>query len=129
MTLVTNLATIALGASIGATLRWSLAVSLNHVWARIPVGTLLANLVGGLLIGMAYSYLDQYPNVPQEYKIFFLTGFLGSLTTFSAFSVEMHQIFSSGRYLWMGVGIFIHVVGSITLTGIGYLIIRLAIVR
>lgn len=129
MTLFTNIATIALGASIGAILRWSLAISFNHVWAKIPVGTMLANLVGGLLIGMACSYLDQYPNVPQEYKIFFLTGFLGSLTTFSTFSLEMHQIFSSGKYLWMGIGIFIHVVGSITLTGIGYLIIRLAIVK
>ncbi len=124
--MITNLSAIALGATIGATLRWTLALSLNHVWTKIPIGTLAANLVGGLLIGLAYSYFDQHPHVSQEYKIFVLTGFLGSLTTYSAFSLEMHQMLSSGKHVWMALSVFLHVGGSIALTGLGFILFRMA---
>ena len=56
----------------------------NTRWAGFPLGTLLVNLVGGFLIGMALEWFGRQPN--ELLKLLLVTGFLGGLTTFSAFS-------------------------------------------
>ncbi|MFM9154979.1 MAG: CrcB family protein, partial [Polynucleobacter victoriensis] len=74
---------ISAGASLGALLRWVLGLSFNAIWATMPLGTLVANLVGGYLIGLSISYFEANAGLPAELKLFIITGFLGGLTTFS----------------------------------------------
>ena len=80
---------ISVGAALGALLRWGLGITLNHLLPTLPPGTLAANLVGGYLIGVAMAFFAQSPNVPPEWRLFVVTGFLGGLTTFSTFSSEV----------------------------------------
>lgn len=42
---------ISLGSSLGAVLRWFLGMQLNSLYPTVPPGTLIANLVGGYIIG------------------------------------------------------------------------------
>ena len=49
-----GLAAVASGAAIGACLRWGLAMALNGVQPTLPLGTLMANVGGGLLAGWHY---------------------------------------------------------------------------
>ena len=80
---------IAAGASLGALLRWLLAVRFNPLFPALPLGTLAANLVGGYLVGLAVAYFAIRADLPPEVRLFVITGFLGGLTTFSTFSAEV----------------------------------------
>src|SRR3989338_774105 len=93
-------AAVGIGAAFGAWSRWGLAVALNHMVPALPLGTLVANLAGGFLIGAAFELFIQHATLPVEYRLFFITGFLGSLTTFSAFSLEAGVLLQGARYGW-----------------------------
>ncbi|MEJ6649845.1 MAG: fluoride efflux transporter CrcB, partial [Burkholderiales bacterium] len=103
----------------GAWIRWGLGLIFNATLKNIPLGTFLANLVGGLLIGMAVEFFSHNAQLSPEWKLLVITGFLGGLTTFSTFSVESVQLIQSGRVGWAAILIGIHVFGSILMTVLG----------
>ncbi|MGH8821492.1 MAG: fluoride efflux transporter CrcB, partial [Rhodoferax sp.] len=94
----------------------------------IPLGTVAANLIGGLLIGLANSLLTHYSELAPEWRLLIITGFLGGLTTFSTFSLEAVTLLSRHEYAWALGHIGIHLIGSLFFTAIGILIVS-AIVR
>jgi CrcB protein len=107
---------IAAGAALGAWLRWGLAVWLNGQFPALPPGTLLANLAGGYLVGLALALFAAQPGWPVEWRLFFVTGFLGALTTFSTFSAEVVGLLQQGRLGWALATISTHVLGSLAMT-------------
>lgn len=89
---------IALGGALGSVLRFA-AVSyltplLNY---RFPFGTFVVNVAGSFLIGVAYVLLVEKSTLPAEWRLFFITGILGGFTTFSAFSLEILQLWQEGH--------------------------------
>ena len=110
---------ISAGASLGALSRWLLGLGFNAIWATMPLGTLMANLVGGYLIGLSISYFEANAGLPTELKLVIITGFLGGLTTFSTFSAEVVAILQVGSYLRAFATIGLHVLGSLALTLLG----------
>ena len=81
-------AAVAGGAALGALLRWLLTLALATTSPSLPLGTLLANLIGGLLIGITIGMLDQFDGLPVAWRLAVTTGFLGGLTTYSSFNYE-----------------------------------------
>ena len=118
-------AAVGIGAALGAWLRWGLGLWLNPAFSALPLGTLAANLVGGYLMGLAIGFFALGNTVPPEMRLFITTGFLGGLTTFSAFSAEAVHLFSRGEYGWASAHILSHVVGSLIMTGLGVLTVQL----
>jgi CrcB protein len=112
------------GAAVGAWLRWGLGVVLNPLFPTLPLGTLAANLGGGLLMGCAMELVSRHSMMTPEMRLLATTGFLGGLTTFSTFSAEMTTLLLRREWLWGAIGIASHVVGSILLTIIGILLMR-----
>lgn len=110
---------ISIGASIGAVGRWLLSLWLNKVFLFIPLGTLLANLVGGYLIGVAFALFADHPSWPAEWRLLVITGFLGGLTTFSTFSIETVSLLQQEKWLWAAMQISLHVLGSLVMTLMG----------
>lgn len=110
---------ISIGASIGAVGRWSLSLWLNKVFLFIPLGTLVANLVGGYLIGVAFALFANHPSWPAEWRLLVITGFLGGLTTFSTFSIETVSLLQQEKWLWAIMQISLHVLGSLVMTLMG----------
>jgi fluoride exporter len=106
---------VGLGAAFGAWLRWGLSAWLNAQQPSIPLGTLLANLVGGYLIGLAVAFFSSHPSVSAEWRLLAITGFLGGLTTFSTFSAESMQLLLRGDYLWAFGHSALHLLGSVAL--------------
>jgi fluoride exporter len=117
--MLTSVLAIAIGAALGAIVRWLLALGLNGLFPTLPPGTLAANLIGGYLIGLALGVFAQHPEVPSHWRLFVVTGFLGGLTTFSAFSAEVTHLLQQGRLLWAGATISAHVAGSLAATLLG----------
>ncbi len=117
-------AAVGIGAALGAWSRWGLAVALNHWVPALPMGTLVANLTGGFVIGAALELFLQHATLPPEYRLFVITGFLGSLTTFSAFSLEAVMLLEESRYGWAMALIGSHLAGSLVMTILGLYVVR-----
>ncbi len=109
------------GAALGAWLRWGLGIALNA--STLPLGTLIANLGGSLLIGMAMAYFVDTA-AQNELRLFVMTGFLGGLTTFSAFSAEAFNFLHKQQYAWAAAHISSHVLGSLLMTAIGFMLVQ-----
>jgi CrcB protein len=114
------------GAAIGAWMRWGLGIALNSLFPTLPLGTLAANLTGGLLMGVAMEIMAREAVMSPELRLLMTTGFLGGLTTFSTFSAEITTLVLRRELLWTALGIVAHVAGSLLLTVIGILIVRSA---
>ena len=114
--LLQSVLVISLGAAVGAVSRWLRALGLNGLFPTLPPGTLAANLIGGYLVGVAVAFFAQHPDVPPEWRLLVITGFLGGLTTFSTFSAEVTHMLQQGRLLWAGATVSVHVIGSLALT-------------
>ncbi len=91
---------IFIGAGAGALLRWALGHSLNAAFPSLPPGTLAANVLGGLLMGLALGAFDRYEALSPVLRLAFATGFLGGLTTFSTFSAESATMLLRGDVRW-----------------------------
>lgn len=116
---------IGIGAATGAWLRWGLGILLNPVFPTLPLGTLAANLIGGFLMGMAMQFLLEHAILPPEMRLAITTGFLGGLTTFSTFSAETVTLLLREEYLWALAIALVHVIGSISMTLLGILAMKL----
>ncbi len=88
---------IGLGGFIGSIARY-LVSKLNITWQfyNIPMGTLIVNIVGGLLIGFISGLLVHNILTGQNVKLFLITGVCGGFTTFSAFAYENVQLIQEG---------------------------------
>jgi len=115
-----SLLSIALGSVIGAWLRWGISLRFNRVFENIPFGTVIVNLIGAFIIGLAVSFFSN-SSISPNYKLFVVTGFCGALTTFSTFSVEIVALLQASKFEYAISTIAIHVIGSLIFTVLGIL--------
>jgi CrcB protein len=110
---------ICIGASAGALSRWQLGVWLNQPGAVLPWGTLSANWLGAYLVGFVVVFFQSQTPLDPAWRLAIVTGFLGALTTFSTFSVELVSLLQHGRWLLGAGNAALHLLGSLLLTVAG----------
>ena len=110
---------VCIGACFGAAARWQLGIVLNRYGQVASVGTLAANWLGCFLAG---AVLGLSPN--QMCRLLLVTGFLGSFTTFSAFSTEVAEKLLAARYAEAVAVLLLHMAGGIALTLLGFALAR-----
>jgi CrcB protein len=116
---------VGVGAALGAWGRWGLNLALNALFPLLPLGTLVANLVGGYLMGISMGLMALGGLLSPELRLLVTTGFLGGLTTFSTFSAESVTLITRGEYGWASLHLLSHVFGSLVMTGLGLLTLQL----
>ncbi len=114
---------VAFGAALGAVLRWAAGVWMNSAWHGFPLGTLAVNCAGGFMIGMALIGFERWPS--ELPRAFVITGFLGGLTTFSAFSGESLNLLQRGQLFMAALHAAAHVLGALACVAVGYSLARL----
>ena len=118
---------VLLGGSLGALSRYGvslLAVKLFGV--KFPWGTLIVNLSGCFLIGLAFAWGERgFGIMNPSVRLFFMTGFLGALTTFSTFGLGIVTALQAGRYLVAAANILANNVIGIALVFLGMVVGRL----
>lgn len=110
---------VCIGACFGAAARWQLGIVLNRYGQVAALGTLAANWLGCFLAGMV---LGLSPN--QMCRLLLVTGFLGSFTTFSAFSAEVAEKLLAAQYAEAAAVLLLHMAGGIALTLLGFALAR-----
>jgi len=116
------------GGGAGALLRWLVALKFNPVAGEgpaLPVGTLAVNLGGGFLIGLLMAVFTARADLSEEGRLLLVTGFLGGLTTFSAFSWEIISFLAQGRFGLGFLTLAANLAGALGLTAIGLTLGRL----
>ena len=115
-----SIVAICVGASCGALLRWALGMQLNALFPDIPPGTLVANLLGAYVIGVAIAFFAASPTLSPEWRLLIITGFCGGLTTFSTYSAELVNLLQQGRVAMAGIAAAAHLSGSLLMTIAGF---------
>jgi fluoride exporter len=115
---------VGVGGAMGCWMRWGLGLALNPLFSSILLGTLIANLVGGYLIGLAVEYFVVHEFATPEIRLFVVAGFLGGLTTFSSFSIEVVELLRERETAWALGLVAAHVLGSLAMTYFGILSVR-----
>jgi len=96
---------IAFGGAIGATSRYLIDLYISqHFPINFPLGTLLANLVGCFIIGIAFK-IFHHDILHSKYNPFIITGFLGALTTFSSYAYTTLVLIEKSSYLLAGINL------------------------
>lgn len=91
-----------MGGGAGSVLRFLIAKNLNPL-SGIPLGTLLVNFSGSLLIGFILGLGLKQEILSPSTTLLLATGFCGGFTTFSAFSFENQALLKAGDYLNFGI--------------------------
>jgi len=114
-----------LGGAIGAGFRFHLSrIAMLHLGAGFPYGTLLVNLLGGLLMGILAGVVTRDGVVDQPLFLFLGTGVLGGFTTFSAFSLEIFGMIQRGDPVTAASYAVASVAGAVMLLIAGFLLAR-----
>ncbi len=125
--LLRNIALVFAGAGLGGVTRYGLALGLNPLWSAMPLGTWLANVLGCGLAGFVAGFLVLRVDLDPALRPLLITGFLGGLTTFSSFSLEIIDMLEQGRYLSVAGSTLAHLCGSLAAALVGLLLARSAL--
>jgi CrcB protein len=87
---MTKVLLVMAGGSIGALSRYGVSLlAVNLFGSRFPWGTLIVNLAGCFLIGLSFALAERGSAIMNpSIRLFFVTGYLGALTTFSTYALE-----------------------------------------
>ncbi|MFT6300784.1 MAG: CrcB protein [Saprospiraceae bacterium] len=91
---------VAFGGALGAMGRFAVNSALMPIFgARFPLGTLIVNVAGSILVGFFYVLIIERGVLPAEWRNFVIVGFLGAFTTFSAFSLDTLTLWQNGQLI------------------------------
>jgi CrcB protein len=115
---------VMVGGSLGALCRYGFTLAgARWLGVRFPWGTLLANMTGCFLIGAAFALTERTEILSPSARLFFMTGFLGALTTFSTYALESVNYLRAGSYAALASFLANNIGGGV-LVVIGYAVIH-----
>lgn len=118
-----DLILVGTGGFIGAILRYALSSVIQSDSSAIPIGTLLVNFLGTLLLGIVVYSAELVSFITPEIRIFLTIGVLGALTTMSTFGHEAFTLFEEGKT----IPLVVYVVATVLLVFLGIFVARISV--
>ncbi len=116
---------IAVGGAVGSVCRYLLGLAIqNRIGGDFPIGTLLINISGSLVLGFLLRYALMSAEISPITRALLTTGFCGGYTTFSTFSYETVALIEDGWYGRAGAYVVLSVVVSLLGTFLGLQLAR-----
>lgn len=116
------------GGFIGAALRYLISINAAKIFSpNFPYGTLIANILGAIIIGLVMRLSLDTAIISPNIKLFLTTGMMGGLTTFSTFSYETVSMLNSGEYMLGVLNLGLNIVFSFIGVVIGMSIAKLLV--
>jgi len=117
---------IGLGGFVGSVARFLVSRLNNRVeWFALPIGTLLVNVVGSLLIGFLIGISEKSPILTVEWRMFLMVGLCGGFTTFSSFTGENLMLLRNGQILPLLLYTVLSILLGFTAVYLGYISTKL----
>ena len=117
-----NLIAIFIGGGIGAMLRYIISTMAKHFFMFTIVGTFISNIIGCFLIGFLFALtLNKAGMLPDYLKALLIVGFLGGLTTFSTFNIEIFELIKNGKIFYGLIYMVSSCVVGLLVTYLGYM--------
>ncbi len=111
---------VMVGGGLGAASRYGVGLLSARLWGtHFPYGTLAVNLIGCFGIGLLFALADRSRLLTPDLRLLLITGYLGALTTFSAFSLETVNAGRAGLIVHSLSNVLLNNIGCITLTYLG----------
>lgn len=124
--MIKNLLLIGAGGFIGSIARYLVSRLNTQVdWLSIPVGTLLVNVLGSLLIGFLIGIAEKSTLMTLEMRMFLMVGLCGGFTTFSSFTGENLMLMRNGQFLPLFLYTGLSILLGFTAVYLGYMSTRL----
>ena len=103
---------IGIGGFVGSVARYYVSkLNLTIDMFAIPIGTLMVNILGSLLIGFLAGIADKSPIMTADLRLLLMVGLCGGFTTFSSFTNENLVLMHNGQFLsilmYTGLSIFL----------------------
>ena len=125
MSALTSIATIGIGATVGASCRYYIGIiSVQYLGKALPYGTLISNVLGSFLAGILVVFILEKLLFSETYRLMLLVGLTGSLTTMSALSIESVEMLSGGSYSQALLNILLNVGLSVLAASLGFMLAK-----
>ncbi|MFK4290739.1 CrcB protein [Bacillus sp. RC240] len=106
---------------LGALSRYYLGFTIDTLWHHsLPLATLMINLIGCFLLALLTTYIARLNILPSEVITGIGTGFIGSFTTFSTFSVETVKLINHSELGIAFLYVLCSMLGGLIMSGLGY---------
>jgi|TARA_B100000497_G_C7246910_1_gene177950 CrcB protein len=127
MSTISSIASIGIGATIGATCRYYIGVlSIQYLGKGMPYGTLISNIIGSFIAGILIVLVLEKLYLSETYRLMLLVGLAGSLTTMSALSIESVEMLSGGDYAQALTNILLNLGLSLLAASLGVMLAKYA---
>ena len=125
MSTFSSIASIGIGATIGATCRYYIGIlSIQYLGNSIPYGTLISNIIGSFLAGILIVLVLEKLYLSETYRLMLLVGLAGSLTTMSALSIESVKMLGAGDYSQALINILLNLSLSLLAASLGVMLAK-----
>ncbi len=111
---------VGIGGFLGSVTRYLTSQLIHKIFpTNFPLGTLIVNLAGCLLIGIIFGLFEKGSILSSDLRLFLTVGFCGGFTTFSTFSNDTINLVNDSEVLYLMIYMGISIFAGISFTYIG----------
>mgnify|MGYP005769377519 CR=1 FL=1 len=117
-----NILSVFLGGAIGSVLRYLISLLSKKYFLTPVIGTFFVNIIGCFIIGLVFGLVLKSNVFPNFVRLFIISGFLGGLTTFSSFNLEIFELIKEGKIFLSLAYLLLSLIFGLLSTYLGFIL-------